>query len=199
MFERERIIGYDAREPHPYVMRCCGLINPRARSVSSVDRDARRSVLPEDLKNSTYLQLWKSLAAVVKRLSEQEMQDAVIVAITVEPEYLTTAHFEQWNKIFPIRKPENKDFLLELKSSLEPQDLSPEWEFLGYDVADAWLFSALCNAGLGADAKIAGQWAGRINDQHLFNQEKDAVEFAHFAGSVLRTHCPFYIFGVYKI
>jgi len=71
--------------------------------------------------------------------------------------------------------------------------------FLGHDVADASMLSALSNCGLAprAHAEARSRWALRLNQHHLFECLDDALAFRQYATVHVPEHAPFLVFGLY--
>jgi len=71
--------------------------------------------------------------------------------------------------------------------------------FLGHDVADANMLSALSNCGLAPreQAEARCRWALRLNQHHLFECLDDALAFRHYANVHVPEHAPVFVFGLY--
>ena len=82
-----------------------------------------------------------------------------------------------------------------------PRD--PAWAFLGYDVSDKWLLSGLSNCGYGTNETeiqiLRETYASDLNEHHLFDSIKPAVDFMHFSDERVRAHAPFFVFGIWLI
>ncbi len=72
---------------------------------------------------------------------------------------------------------------------------------LGYDVNDRFLLSGLCSCGY-ADSELIAvrqEFAGEINDLHLFNSAKTAIAFRDRTNLRVAEHAPFGVFGIWRI
>ena len=84
----------------------------------------------------------------------------------------------------------------------EPQPAS-NWEFLGFDVADRFLLSAVSNTGFSElpleKSKLRSTWGARLNDKHLLPHREAAREFKVFADRATPEHAPFFVFGLWEV
>lgn len=85
-----------------------------------------------------------------------------------------------------------------------PDERGADWVFLGYDVADQWLLSALMNcgfrAGLDDVPALRTEWGPRLNNFHLFQDVADAFLFKRFSDERLRDdHAPCFVFGLWIV
>jgi len=76
-----------------------------------------------------------------------------------------------------------------------PRD--PAWTFLGYDVSDKWLTSGLSNCG--TTETLRNTYASSLNEYHLFDAIRPAVDFMHVTDERVRAHAPFFVFGLWLI
>ena len=74
-------------------------------------------------------------------------------------------------------------------SSLEKS----EWEFVGYEVADGYLHSAMIGR---YSEKERERYKSIINRHGLIPDYTDAIIFQEWADETCRPHFPFYIYGV---
>lgn len=82
-----------------------------------------------------------------------------------------------------------------------PEEQSPDWLFLGFDVGDGSLLSGLMNCGY-EDAErvaLAKQWAPRLNEHHLFLDSEAALAFRLEANRQVPSHAPFFVYGLWLI
>jgi hypothetical protein len=88
-------------------------------------------------------------------------------------------------------------------SNLIPSSRDPAWAFLGYDVSDKWLLSGLSDCGYGTDETeiqiLRDTYASHLNEHHLFDAIKPAVDFMHVSDERVRAHAPFFVFGLWLI
>ena len=85
-----------------------------------------------------------------------------------------------------------------------PNKKGKDWTFLGYDVGDQYMLSALSNCGFLADLddipQLRAEWGPRLNKFHLFQTMENAVLFKRFSDERLRDdHAPCFIFGLWII
>lgn len=88
-------------------------------------------------------------------------------------------------------------------SNIIPALRDPAWVFLGYDVSDQWLLSGLSNCGYGTNASeiqmLRDTYASDLNEHHLFDSIKPAIDFMHLSDERVREHAPFFVFGIWLI
>lgn len=87
---------------------------------------------------------------------------------------------------------------------VNPDERGSDWVFLGYDVADQWMLSALSNCGFlpGLDdvPKLRAEWGPRLNKFHVFRNLDDAIRFKHFSDERLRDdHAPCFVYGLWIV
>lgn len=110
-----------------------------------------------------------------------------LVAVAVNPESCGPEGLSKWQRRV---------------GEIRPADLLPSWTFLGYDVADEWLESGLTNRHFRPDEDpdvLRREWAGCLNEHHLFAQLEPAERFARTSDSRSREHAPFCVFGIWRI
>jgi hypothetical protein len=75
------------------------------------------------------------------------------------------------------------------------------WRFLGYDIADGGFISGLTNCGYTeVDAPdLRSQWAGHLNEHHLFGELEQAHAFRELSDRRVPEHAPFFVFGLWLI
>lgn len=75
------------------------------------------------------------------------------------------------------------------------------WSFLGHDVADTALTSALTNCGLRDDERdaLAAAWAPRLNAHGLFDAYADAADYRALSDTRIAAHAPFAVFALYTL
>ncbi len=86
-------------------------------------------------------------------------------------------------------------------SNFIPALRDPAWAFLGYDVSDKWLLSGLSDCGTTeTEMQILREtYASDLNEHHLFEAIKPAVDFMHVSDERVRAHAPFFVFGLWLI
>ena len=83
----------------------------------------------------------------------------------------------------------------------EPSNALPGWQLLGYDVADRWLLSGLCNCGWepGEIPPPSARSAAELNEHHLFRDPDPAFHFAELTSRRVPEHAPFFVYSVYRL
>jgi hypothetical protein len=86
-------------------------------------------------------------------------------------------------------------------SSIIPALRDPAWALLGYDVSDKWLTSGLSNCSTNETEMqlLRDTYASALNEHHLFEAIKPAVDFMHVSDERVRAHAPFFVFGLWLI
>lgn len=80
--------------------------------------------------------------------------------------------------------------------------LEDDWRFLGYDVADAFDCSGLCNCGYREkdEALVPRKvWAPRLNDHGLLVDLESALEFRALTDRRVPEHAPFFVEGLWIV
>lgn len=83
---------------------------------------------------------------------------------------------------------------------VSPKKLGDSWQFLGYDVADAWLLSGIWHCGfeMGLDVERLDQdYYALLNCHGLFDELARAVAFSRAINPLAREHAPFTPYGVW--
>ncbi|MBM3486303.1 MAG: hypothetical protein FJX67_06675 [Alphaproteobacteria bacterium] len=75
------------------------------------------------------------------------------------------------------------------------------WTFLGHDVADTALTSAVTNCGFRDDERdaLAAAWAPRLNAGGLFDAPADAMAWRALSDVRIAAHAPFAMFALYTL
>jgi len=78
-------------------------------------------------------------------------------------------------------------------------EVQPNWEFLGFDVADGVCISGLCNCGYNeSEATILRrEWGHRLNAHGLFSNVVDALAFRQLTDERVPEHAPFFIYELW--
>jgi hypothetical protein len=193
----EVLLGYCAREQwsEPWAaerkLRC--LYRLDVERVFSVDSEVWESVFQSDSALTTpawvgYVQdLWDDSKRLVNEL-EQQWRDGwrplSLIAVSL---LATNEELDQW-----------RGRLGEV--AVDP-DIGKAHR-LGYDVADAWLLSALSNGVLPpAEAEAARRrWGGYLNEHHLFERLADALMFRDEEANFRHPeHSPHFVFELRAI
>lgn len=197
----EKLLGFDAREmglkpeeAWSQERKAIYLLRTDVDKPLSTDTLVWPSVLPldEDLSpdsSASFLRLWNSLPKLQEHLNvirNSVRQPYWIIGITVVMRGLSQAEKELW---YPRL------------SKTVPSARNKDWEFLGYDVSDLALLSALSNCGYKPDEiqSLRARWAKHLNKFHLFTDKSQAIEFKGLSDQRVVEHAPFFVFGLYRI
>ncbi len=87
-----------------------------------------------------------------------------------------------------------------LSSALSPSEPPKGWKFLGYDIADEYMFSGLTNCGYSEDEKLTlkQKWPNRLNESGLLTTLEDASEFKKITDQRVVEHSPFFIYSLFS-
>lgn len=212
---REYIVTFDARQSSrdksvewPPDRRRLYLISPQIESPRSVDVSCWKPVLENDDGTVAAFGL---TAIHVQREGEFGGEQAAI-AVPGWPCFSVLEHYLGWSsmqrhaRIIAITRFLPEPFRLyrrytcgSVAMSHLASSLSSEWDFIGYDVANHGLLSALMNCGLTDEEQGAMrmQWAPYINEYHLFGSASVAYDFAGNSDSRIPEHSPFHVYGIY--
>ena len=180
-----------------------------ARSLPAEERERFRSVLGELSEEERYLQglgsirvpdwavaanapLWEDLARMKSYLDEQGVDPADRVPVAVG-----------WLSRLGFRDPGNEDGYKKTPFHVPAEPAQPEasWNLLGYDVADAALFSGLSDCGYTREdsERLRGSWVSALNDHHLFSAHGPAFEFVDVTNARVPEHAPFHVYSLYRL
>jgi len=84
---------------------------------------------------------------------------------------------------------------------VSPRELGRAWQFLGYDVADAWLLSGLWNCEFertGDRRTLDRDYYSLLNCHGLFEELSLAQAFCKTINTLAREHAPFTPYGVWS-
>ena len=89
-------------------------------------------------------------------------------------------------------------------STCESRSALSSWSFLGFDVCDVWLLSALMNYGFNPEKEdisaLRRTWGSLLYQFHLFSELRDAMSFKDLSDRRLnRDHVPCFIFGLWVV
>ncbi len=185
----ETVIGFDAREDYlapgeswSGERRRTYLLREDVAKPLSVDALAWPSVLhelPIPGCGGVVADLWDDLADLQARLAERPPVPHRIVAVSWITDDATA-------KGGPHR------------GQPSPSALGPEWELLGYDVADGGCISGLSDCGYSEleRARLAPEWGPRLNTAHLLRTIEDAFAFRRVADVRVSEHAPFFVYAL---
>lgn len=201
----ETIVGYDARDRSANYLKMWSnqrkntflyrldVVNPFSVDVTvwpSISQKVNRPNTPE---NFGYQDTWSDLNALQRALASlqqpQPLGPFCLICIT-----LMVGKYGHGKEVrFPSRLPKTT-----------PAEREPAWTFIGYDVADTWMLSALMNCGfvpsLDQVTELRARWAPRLNMFHLFDNFNDAAEFKLFSDERLKAdHAPCFVYGLWMI
>src|SRR4051812_6634880 len=164
----EQVVGYDARDYRddydalfPQQRREKYLYRLQLRKVLSVDPSVWPTVFaamgrPVPPHDASIQDLWmnaQSLRGAISQIAQQQTTPAFrLIAVTVVNDKMRSPH----------------PALQHLETLLNPEAISSDWQFVGFDVADAFLLSALTNCGFlsgydDADS-MRREWAPTLNE-----------------------------------
>jgi len=84
---------------------------------------------------------------------------------------------------------------------ISPGRIESTWTLLGLDVADGWLLSGLSNCGYDTSERaiFRRDWAGQLNEHHLFESLPIARAFRDATNVRVPEHAPFFVFALFRI
>jgi hypothetical protein len=204
MRSNDLLLGFDAREmwlgPQEYwpdsrkkmyllrydVVRPLSTDTLVWRAVFDADTSLQRPQWTGPIQN-----LWDNVATL------QEYMDTAwsartfpywIIAVTLQEDVCDSEDLQEWYA---------------RASNIIPSLRDPAWAFLGYDVSDKWLLSGLSNCGYGTNESkiqiLRDTYASDLNEHHLFDAIKPAVDFMHVSDERVQAHAPFFVFGIWLI
>jgi len=199
----EQTMGYDARycidfaEHWPEERRNDFLYRTDVREVLSVDTTVwpsmfadLREPLPAHLESLAPCGLWAEERALRKAVAECGPVPAVqTIKVTLAWDGAETRH--------PASG--------QLAHIVEAPSQGGEWQFVGFDVGDAYLLSVLTNCGLPpghdkAEAVRRREWAPHLNEFHLFSELSAASAFRRFSDVRLASdHAPTFVYGIHVL
>ena len=193
----EMVLGFDVRQaPAPQWderRRQCYLLRQDVMRPLSVDVKAWPSLFATSHDSADGIavpawvgpnaQLWENLERMRAYLAveEADLAGAAIVAVG----WLSKLAFDDPHG--PYAQPS------------QPGEAVRDWRLLGYDVADRWLLSGLCNCGW-MPGEIRSPWpTAELNEHHLFREPQPAFDFADFTSRRVPEHAPFFVFSLYLL
>jgi hypothetical protein len=189
-----RLLGFDAREseldgrktPIPIHIREVFLLRPEIDLPYSVDGHVWPSVLGKnDSPQADGDGVWLNLAQLRQSLTKQG-RTATLIAVEM---------------LVPGNPPAIGFPYSLIDSTPEPQIIPEGSTCLGFDVADAGLWSGLSNCRYSEAelAKLRPDWQGKINDFGLMKSEHDALEFRELSDLRVSEHAPFWVFRLSRL
>ena len=204
MRPNELLLGFDAREmwlgPQDYwpvSRKKMYLLRYDVVRPLSTDTAVWRTVFDADTSlqrpqwTGPMMGLWDDLATLQKYMDTAWSARTLpywIIAVTLQED---------------VRESENLLERYARTANIIPALRDPAWAFLGYDVSDQWLLSGLSNCGYGTNESkiqiLRDSYASELNEHHLFDSIKPAVDFMRFSDERVRAHAPFFVFGIWLI
>jgi hypothetical protein len=187
----EMVIGFDARETFVEPSKAWTprrrrefLLREDVAKPLSVDALAWPSVfheLPVPECGGVVADLWDDLDEMRAALAERKPPAHRIVAVS----WLTD-------------DPDAKGGPHRSARDAMPCDLGPEWELLGYDVADGGCISGLSSCGYSPfeRAELAPAWGPKLNLNHLLADAEDAFRYRAVADRRVSEHAPFFVYAL---
>ena len=136
-------------------------------------------------------ELWEDLATLQASMDTAWSERTLpywIIAVTLQEDVCDSEDLQEWYA---------------RASNIVPSLRDPAWAFLGFDVSDKWLLSGLSNCGYGTNESeiqiLRETYTSDLNEHHLFDSIKPAVDFMHFSDERVQAHAPFFVFGIWLI
>lgn len=199
----EQAMGYDARycidfaEHWPEERRKDFLYRRDVRKVLSVDTTVWPSLFadlpepsPAHLESLAPCGLWAEERALRKAVSERAQRGPMPAVRTIKVTLACDGA--------ETRHPASG----QLAHIVEAPSQGGEWQFVGFDVGDAYLLSALTNCGFlsghdNAEA-LRREWAPHLNEFHLFSELSAASAFRRLSDVRLASdHAPTFVYGIH--
>jgi hypothetical protein len=133
--------------------------------------------------------LWDNLATLQAYLDTTWIERTFpywLIAVTLEEDVCECENLLEWH---------------DRVSNLITTPRDPAWAFLGYNIADKWLTSGLSNCSSNETEMqiLRDTYASALNEHHLFDAIKPAVDYVHVTNERVREHAPFFVFGLWLI
>ncbi len=226
---KEKLLGFDAREMWldlealwPQKRRKIFLLKRDIEKPLAIDPGVWPSVFDIDANHAQGRQLnsmkrkreyqtehWNTIFKQAKPLSTPSWTGPRIVWDNLQrlKDHLRSTWGDMWKPCWIIGVTEVVDItdpeVIEEYSHYDivPDQLSQNWELLGYDVADFYGTSFVSNAGYleFEFMPLHRRWSPHLNRHHLFAEQKEALGYVAVAYERDRQHGPFSAYGLYLI
>jgi len=208
-----QLIGFDARHScalsrnamMPPDRAQASLIRPELSRICTADRSVWPSVFAGPLDKYPYpvlpasipppvgngyfdaFDMWGDLASMYASHQDATIPDyGIAIALLARSEYPWAAQFDDWFEAIDA-------------PGVKPSKPGEDWPFLGFDIANSGLQSAL--TGFVLDQSLGcwrQRWTPEINDLHLLSNLPAATAFCRNANREL-SDGPFYVMGLFLI
>lgn len=210
MSRRHAILGFDAREMW---------LTPAGdahRSGGWTEENKKTWLLRDDVDRPLSVDdsVWLSVFHADPQLQLPETSVGIVQNLWSDLKALKTNLDSQWNSLWrrcwliavivyidDIGCCDHAHWKSELGSAA-PSTCAPQWQCLGYDVADAWLLSGLSNCTHISEPdfpSLRTKFRPRINQYHLFDDKEDAMCFRDESNKRCPDHAPFFIYRLHRI
>jgi hypothetical protein len=136
--------------------------------------------------------LWEDLSRMRSHLEEQRADPAGTVVVAVG-----------WLSRLEFPAPERPGGYPMGPYAVPTEPPRPEstWSLLGYDVADGSWVSGLSNCGYTPEegGRLGDEWASKLNDHHLFDDQETAFAFLDVTNARVPEHAPFHVYSLYAL
>ena len=198
----ELLLGFDAREMWldvaeywPEERKRTFLLRQDIVRPLSTDEYVWRSVFDVDISlqypqwTGPIQNLWDNLDTLQEYLDTTWSERTLpywLMAVTLQEEVCERENLLEWH---------------DRVSNLITTPRDSAWALLGYDVSDKWLTSGLNNCSTNESEMqiLRDTYASVLNEYHLFDALKPAVDYVHVSDERVRAHAPFFVFGIWLI
>lgn len=145
----------------------------------------KERVIVADLEELRYrgMRLWASLDSMLRFYGGNRRDSTPGVVIAVWLEHAQAVRYDHFEVV--------------LYPDVTPNAVAPQWSFLGFDVADQYLTSAL--ASLHVYPPLRESFGSLLNEHGLFGSRERALEFEQAADQAFPAFRPFSVYGLYRI
>jgi hypothetical protein len=130
------------------------------------------------------LRLWASLGTMLESYAKRKHDSAPGCVIAVWLEHAKPRRHQHFEVV--------------LHPDVSPSTPAHGWPFLGYDVADQYLTSALTNL-RAARERLRRSVGPRLNEHGLLSTRQDALDLEGQSDELFPAYQPFCVYGLYRI